>query len=63
MSSSHVQVSNDEAITFYERSGFKIVGEKKDYYKRIDPPDAYVLQKDLKTKENDKTTQTSTTSS
>ncbi len=53
ITSSHVQINNDEAIAFYERSGFSIVGEKKDYYKRIDPPDAYVLQKNLKDLKSD----------
>lgn len=41
----HVQVNNDGAIKFYEKFGFKIVEEKKNYYKRIEPADAYVLQK------------------
>ena len=45
-SSRHVQVSNEDAIRFYEKFGFKIVGTKEDYYKRIDPPHAYILQKD-----------------
>lgn len=44
----HVQVSNDEAISFYQKFGFEIVGQKDSYYKRIDPPDAYILQKNLK---------------
>ncbi|XP_012943618.2 N-alpha-acetyltransferase 50, partial [Aplysia californica] len=44
----HVQVNNDGAIRFYEKFGFKIVEEKKNYYKRIEPADAYVLQKSFK---------------
>lgn len=44
----HVQVSNDEALEFYQRFGFSIVDTKEQYYKRIDPPHAFVLQKDLK---------------
>ena len=44
----HVQVNNDGAISFYEKFGFKIVERKENYYKRIEPADAFVLQKDLK---------------
>ena len=44
----HVQVSNDEALEFYQKSGFSIVDTKEQYYKRIDPPHAFVLQRDLK---------------
>jgi len=38
-------VNNEGAIKFYEKFGFKIVEEKQNYYKRIEPADAYVLQK------------------
>jgi len=41
----HVQVGNQEAIDFYERFGFSVGDLVKDYYKRIDPPDAVVLSK------------------
>ena len=41
----HVQVNNDSAIKFYERFGFEIVERKANYYKRIEPADAFVLQK------------------
>lgn len=44
----HVQINNEGAIKFYERHGFEIVEEKKNYYKRIEPADAYVLQKTFK---------------
>lgn len=44
---SHVQLNNEEAIHFYQKFGFKIAGTKEDYYKRIDPPHAYILAKDL----------------
>ena len=44
----HVQVSNDEALEFYQKFGFSIVDTKEQYYKRIDPPHAFVLQRDLK---------------
>jgi len=45
----HVQVNNTGAISFYERFGFKIVEEKENYYKKIDPASAYVLQRTFKT--------------
>ncbi|GFO29925.1 N-alpha-acetyltransferase 50 [Plakobranchus ocellatus] len=44
----HVQVSNEGAIKFYEKHGFTIAEEKKNYYKRIEPADAYLLQKSFK---------------
>ncbi|KAL9711629.1 N-acetyltransferase 5 [Leucoagaricus gongylophorus] len=43
----HVQVSNDSAKAFYERHGFMEVEIHKDYYKKIDPHDAWVLEKIL----------------
>ena len=52
---SHVQVSNDDALQFYQKFGFRIVETKEQYYKRIDPPHAHVLQKDLKTPTSDTT--------
>ena len=46
----HVQTSNDEAIRFYEKNGFKVVSTIEGYYKknRLDPPDAHVLTKALR---------------
>ena len=44
----HVQVNNQDAIEFYKKFGFEIVETRKNYYKRIEPPDAYVLSKSLK---------------
>ncbi|KAI0223000.1 N-alpha-acetyltransferase 50, partial [Lamellibrachia satsuma] len=41
----HVQINNDSAIKFYEKFGFEIVERKTSYYKRIEPADAFVLQK------------------
>jgi ribosomal protein S18 acetylase RimI-like enzyme len=46
-------VNNEGAIKFYEKFGFKIVERKENYYKRIQPADAFVLEKDLRvSKEN-----------
>lgn len=43
----HVQVNNEGAIEFYKKFGFEIVETKEQYYKRIEPADAHVLQKNL----------------
>ncbi|CAK8686553.1 N-alpha-acetyltransferase 50-like [Clavelina lepadiformis] len=43
----HVQINNDSAINFYKHFGFEIVETKDHYYKRIEPSDAYVLEKVL----------------
>jgi ribosomal protein S18 acetylase RimI-like enzyme len=43
----HVQVSNSDARRFYERHGFKETSLAKDYYKKIEPRDAWVLELDL----------------
>lgn len=50
ISSRHVQVNNESAIEFYKKFGFEVVDMKKNYYKRISPADAYVLQKNLNNK-------------
>lgn len=41
-------MNNESAIDFYKKFGFEIVETKERYYKRIEPADAHVLQKDLK---------------
>ncbi|OAX41069.1 N-acetyltransferase NAT13 [Rhizopogon vinicolor AM-OR11-026] len=41
----HVQTSNTEAKNFYEKNGFKEVGIKEDYYKKIVPRDAWILER------------------
>jgi len=44
----HVQTNNELAFAFYARFGF-VKGEVlKNYYKRIDPPDAVVLSRGLR---------------
>lgn len=49
---SHVQVNNESAIEFYKKFGFEIVETKNHYYKRIEPADAHVLEKNLKNVKN-----------
>nr|ACO11824.1 Probable acetyltransferase san [Lepeophtheirus salmonis] len=44
----HVQANNEGAIEFYKNFGFDIVGTKEQYYKRIEPADAHVLEKQLR---------------
>lgn len=43
----HVQTSNTAGRAFYERHGFKEAGLHKDYYKKIEPRDAWVLEKEF----------------
>ena len=43
----HVQTSNDGAKAFYERHGFKMVRTHENYYKKITPHDAWILQRDI----------------
>ena len=43
----HVQINNDSAINFYKHFGFEIKETKERYYKRIEPSDAFVLEKRL----------------
>jgi ribosomal protein S18 acetylase RimI-like enzyme len=38
-------VSNETALEFYKKFGFEIVERKENYYKRIEPADAFVLSK------------------
>ena len=48
-------MNNEDAINFYKNFGFDIVETKQQYYKRIEPADAYVLEKKLKSdKDNTK---------
>eukprot|EP00798_Chlamydomonas_sp_ICE-L_P031190 gene31190-6335_t len=42
-----MQVGNDDAVKFYKRFGFEVRETVKDYYKKLSPPDAYILSKKL----------------
>ncbi|KAI9281088.1 acyl-CoA N-acyltransferase [Sporodiniella umbellata] len=43
----HVQVTNTAALEFYKKSSFEVIEIEKDYYKNIDPKDAYLLSKTI----------------
>lgn len=45
-------MNNESAIEFYKKFGFEIVETKNHYYKRIEPADAHVLEKNLKNLKN-----------
>ncbi|KAF8829068.1 N-acetyltransferase NAT13 [Lentinula edodes] len=40
----HVQTSNVEAKKFYDRHGFEAVGIHKNYYKKLVPRDAWIME-------------------
>jgi ribosomal protein S18 acetylase RimI-like enzyme len=40
-----VQVNNQEALDFYLKHGFENVGTIENYYKKIDPPDCFIVRK------------------
>jgi len=41
----HVQTSNEGARRFYEKNGFKVITVQEGYYKKIEPHDAWILEK------------------
>lgn len=41
----HIQTNNEEALGLYRKFGFVQKDTKREYYKRIEPSDAYVLEK------------------
>ncbi|KAG8834687.1 hypothetical protein FRC17_007772 [Serendipita sp. 399] len=43
----HVQVSNDSAKKFYERNGFKETKVVEDYYKKIEPKAAWMMEYEM----------------
>jgi ribosomal protein S18 acetylase RimI-like enzyme len=46
----HVQTSNIAAVGFYKAHGFAVADTVQDYYKRIEPTTAYLLQLDINRK-------------
>lgn len=62
----HVQTNNDSAKQFYEKNDFvQEGGVHEAYYKKIDPPDAYMLKMDIEPTEKkpEPTTESSNTTS
>ena len=43
----HVQSSNELALSFYRRHGFDIIKTESNYYRRLKPSSAFMLQKVL----------------
>ena len=43
----HVQTTNEDAKNFYIQKGFIMMGTIKDYYRKITPPDCFILGKSL----------------
>jgi N-alpha-acetyltransferase 50 len=41
----HVQSGNDAALAFYQKNGFEVVEELKDYYTDLTPSDCFVLER------------------
>lgn len=44
-------MNNECAIEFYQKFGFEIVETREQYYKRIEPAGAHVLEKNLRKSE------------
>ncbi|VDD79181.1 unnamed protein product [Mesocestoides corti] len=43
----HVHIENEEAIRFYQKFDFLITDKVENYYHRLSPQDAYILEKQL----------------
>jgi ribosomal protein S18 acetylase RimI-like enzyme len=43
----HVQTNNTAAVDFYKINDFEIVSTEKDYYKNIEPRDAFLVSKTI----------------
>ncbi|KAK6029118.1 hypothetical protein OSTOST_04777 [Ostertagia ostertagi] len=44
----HVQTSNETALNFYKNRGFEQAGVVENYYKHVEPKDAFILVKKVK---------------
>jgi hypothetical protein len=52
----HVQVNNDEALKFYKKFNFEVIGKIENYYQRIQPRDGWILKKKINRKKNEEKT-------
>jgi ribosomal protein S18 acetylase RimI-like enzyme len=43
----HVQTNNAAAVDFYKKNDFEIISTEKDYYKHIEPRDAFLVSKNI----------------
>lgn len=59
----HVQVNNETALSFYKKFGFQIISTATEYYRRLEPCDAYLLERSLKKTASNEQTTTSSSSS
>jgi len=44
----HVQINNETALSFYKKFGFQIISTATEYYRRLEPCDAFLLGRSLK---------------
>lgn len=44
----HVQINNEQAIRLYSKFGFKMKEKITNYYRRVEPRDAYLLYLEIK---------------
>ncbi|UJR15407.1 hypothetical protein I4U23_002354 [Adineta vaga] len=44
----HVQINNETALSFYKKFGFQIISTATEYYRRLEPSDAYLLERPFK---------------
>jgi hypothetical protein len=44
----HVQINNETALSFYKKFGFQIISTATEYYRRLEPCDAFLLERSLK---------------
>lgn len=49
-------MNNETALAFYKKFGFEVISTATEYYRRLEPCDAYLLERSLKkTGTNDQT--------